>query len=196
MPEYIHFIYAVLVLGAFSSPVDAPTLDQISIREQARISYYIDALISRTGDVKEQREEGSNEYMSHIYMLLKQSKIWFSKQGAGGFQVGACFVRNAELEFMDMLPVIMNRCVEYCVDNQMNKVWSGKNGSDKGSGNNSVGCGDVLGGGGGGSASDGIAGGMGDGLAQGSWADIDILQSWSELGQGMAVDTSMVGSME
>ncbi|KAH8682922.1 hypothetical protein BGZ60DRAFT_398964 [Tricladium varicosporioides] len=196
MPEYIHFIYAVLVLGAFSSPVDVPTLDQVSIREQARISYYIDALINRTGEMKAEREEGSNEYMGHIHMLLKQSKIWFSKQGPGGFNAGTCFVKNAELEFMDILPTIMNRCVEYCVDNQINKVWNGKNGSDKGGGNNSVGCGDVLGGGGGGNLNDGIAGGMGDGLVPGNWADIDILQNWSELGQGMAVDTSIVGSME
>jgi hypothetical protein len=110
--DFIPNIYAVLILGAFAAGAyNSPSLDVASIKQTANLDYYLDALSAQALQVLAVSPPGSNTYMSHVYDLFQQSKIWYAQLAKDPNPVGIITGRPT-FSFMEIIPTIMARCVD------------------------------------------------------------------------------------
>ena len=114
MADYIHNIYAILILGAFAAG-DGDTVDSTSIKQTANLDYYLDALSAQALQLLAVSEPGSNNYISHIYDLFQQSKVWYSQLGNDPTPIGMSTHGHPAFSFMEIIPTIMARCVDFSV---------------------------------------------------------------------------------
>ncbi|CZR59098.1 related to cercosporin resistance protein [Phialocephala subalpina] len=136
LPDILGYIYAVLVLGAFATSCDSPILDQLQVREIANYDYYLNSLINNLSKAMPMRPLGSNPYLNHIFALFQQTKIWYAQILMDPTIDGFNNIGNPGFSFMDILPTIMNRCVDFASassfsipdttsDEQWNELLSG-----------------------------------------------------------------------
>ena len=113
LTDYISLVYAVLGLGAFATGAsDAQITSNETMKASANLSYYLDALSAQALQLLAVSEQGSNNFVSHIYDLFQQSKIWYSQlqRDPSPIEKGA-----PSLSFMEIIPTIMARCVDFSV---------------------------------------------------------------------------------
>jgi hypothetical protein len=116
MTDYIHNVYAILVLGAFATGAyDSDTLDSTSIKQTANLDYYLDALSTQALQYLAVSEPGGNNYISHIYDLFQQSKVWYSQLIKDPTPIGMGIATRPTFSFMEIIPTIMARCVDFSV---------------------------------------------------------------------------------
>lgn len=113
LPDVLGYIYAVLVLGAFATSCDCPTLDRLQVREMANYDYYLNALVNNMSRSIPMRPPGSNSYLNHVFALFQQTKIWYAQILMDPTIDGFNNIGNPGFSFMDILPTIMNRCVDF-----------------------------------------------------------------------------------
>jgi hypothetical protein len=114
MTDYIQSVYAILVLGAFAAgSYDSDTLDCINIEQTASLDYYLDALSAQALQLLAVSEPSSNNYISHLYSLFQQSKVWYSQLVKDPKPIGMCINRRQTFSFQDIIPTIMARCVDF-----------------------------------------------------------------------------------
>lgn len=114
MTDYVHSVYAILVLGAFAAGAyDSDTLDSVSIEQIANLGYYLDALSAQALQLLAISETGSNNYISHLYSLFQQSKVWYSQLVKDPTPIGMCITGRPTFCFMEIIPTIMARCVDF-----------------------------------------------------------------------------------
>jgi hypothetical protein len=114
MTDYVHSVYAILVLGAFAAGAyDSDTLDSVSIEQTANLDYYLDALSAQALQLLAISETGSNNYISHLYSLFQQSKIWYSQLVKDPTTISMCITGRPTFSFMEIIPTIMARCVDF-----------------------------------------------------------------------------------
>ena len=126
MTDYVHIVYAILVLGAFAAGAyDSDTLDSVSIEQTANLDCYLDALSAQALQLLAISEIGSNNYISHLYSLFQQSKVWYSQLAKDPTTSGMCVTGRPTFSFLEIIPTIMARCVDFS-----GTFSSGKSSSD------------------------------------------------------------------
>jgi hypothetical protein len=116
LTDYISLVYAVLVLGAFSTGAyDSQILDSADMKATVNLDYYLDALTAQALQLLAVSEPGSNNFVSHIYHLFQQSKIWYSPIVRDPTPVGLSITGKPTFSFMEIIPRIMVRCVDFSV---------------------------------------------------------------------------------
>ena len=113
LPGHLRLVYAVLILGRFTTGCDCPVLDTAYVRETAKMSWYLDKLL-------EEADEGSksicgtdaNDMFSHLRKLWQYSKQWLAKISIDPAVVTECETRKPGLYFMDILSSAGEKCVE------------------------------------------------------------------------------------
>ena len=116
LTDYISLVYVVLVLGAFSTGAyDSQILNSADMKATVNLDYYLDALSAQALQLLAVSEPGSNNFVSHIYHLFQQSKIWYSQIVRDPTPVGLSITGKPTFSFMEIIPRIMVRCVDFSV---------------------------------------------------------------------------------
>jgi hypothetical protein len=114
LTDYISLVYAVLGLGAFATGAnDAQITSNESMKASANLAYYLDALSAQSLQLLAVSEPGSNNFVSHIYDLFQQSKIWYNQVLRDPAPIEGSECPN--FSFMEIIPTIMARCVDFSV---------------------------------------------------------------------------------
>lgn len=125
LPDYLRLVYAVLILGRFSTGCDCPVLDTASIRKTANMSYYLDRLTDKTDDMIMLSTEGEvNEAFFHMRKLWKSSSSWFDDIERDQSRAGECAIGQLGLHFMDILPTVIDKCVDFPGTRGCEDKWS------------------------------------------------------------------------
>ena len=114
LTDIISLVYAVLILGAFATGAcDSQSLDIAHIMQSANLDYYLDSLSEQALQLIAGAKPGSNNYMSHLYDLMQQSKIWYAQLVKDPTPIGMCLVGRPNFSFMEIIPTIVGRCVDF-----------------------------------------------------------------------------------
>jgi hypothetical protein len=114
LPDFIRLVYSMLVLGAFASGLDAPTLDVAHVRQAANLDYYLDSLVDKTGKIIKAGNIGNCcDYMAKLNDLFTQSKVWYGQITNEPSAIGYCILGRADFSFMDIISTIIGRCVDF-----------------------------------------------------------------------------------
>lgn len=114
LTDIISLVYAVLILGAFATGAcDSQSLDITHVRQTANLDYYLDSLSDKALQQVSASKPGSNDYMSHLYELMQQSKIWYAQLVKDPTPIGMCLVGRPNFSFMEIIPTIVGRCVDF-----------------------------------------------------------------------------------
>ncbi len=107
--EFLHLIYAVLILCSFAIGCSGQALDA----SQIRLEHYLNALSSKLNLViTTSKNDESNEYLSHMEALFQQSKVWYTQIILDPSFKGYSF---SGLSFTKILPTIWARCMDFSV---------------------------------------------------------------------------------
>jgi hypothetical protein len=129
IPEYLNLVYAFLVLGAFATKFDAPTLDDAQIKRIANFQWYAERLGIKVMDIITiTPKQGINDYLGSLHALIERSKSWHIQFTMDPCSVGYCVVGRADFGFMDILPTVLERCCDYSATKTMPQP---KTGSDE-----------------------------------------------------------------
>ncbi len=133
MTDYVHSVYAILVLGSFAAGAyNSDTLDSVSIEQTANLDYYLDALSAQALQLLAISETGSNNYISHLYSFQK-SKVWYAQHTKDPTPIGTCITGCPTFSFMEIMPTIMARCVDFSGTFSLGKSCSDSSGLGGGS---------------------------------------------------------------
>ena len=125
IPDYLRLVYAVLILGRFTTGCDCPVLDSSSIRKTANLSYYLDRLIDKADDlITLSTDGGINNTFFHIRKLWKHSKNWVDEIANDPACARDCAIGQAELNFMEILPSAIGTCVDFSGTKGSNDQWT------------------------------------------------------------------------
>jgi hypothetical protein len=114
LTDFMYLVYAVLLLGAFATgDCDSEVLDVAHIKQTANLDYYLDALSDQALHLISVSKSGSNNYMSHIYGLFQQSKVWYSQMVEDPTPIGLRAVGRLGFSFMEIIPTVMARCIDF-----------------------------------------------------------------------------------
>lgn len=85
--EETKLVYAISVIGRFTSGVDSPFLDASHLRETAKLGHYMSALIEHVNEIITINGNGREhiDYFWHFRRIFKHTKNWFEEQVRGGF---------------------------------------------------------------------------------------------------------------
>jgi hypothetical protein len=120
IPDFLSFVYAFLVLGAFATKIDSPSLDEAQIRRTANFQWYTEQLGIKVMDVITiTPKQGSNDYLGGLHALLENSKSWQVQLTTDPSYLGYRIVGRAEFGFMDILPTVLERCCDYTATKMM-----------------------------------------------------------------------------
>jgi hypothetical protein len=86
------------------------------MKATVNLDYYLDALSAQALQLLAASEPGSNNFVSHIYHLFQQSKIWYSQMVRDPTPVGLSITGKPTFSFMEIIPTIMVRCVDFPVN--------------------------------------------------------------------------------
>jgi len=124
MTDYISLVYAILVLGAFGTGAfDSQTLDMSQMKQTANLDYYLDALSAQALQLLAVSEPGSNNFVSHIYDLFQSTKVWNAKMVRDPTPTDL-FVGCPTFSFMEIIPTVIARCVDFSVNFSKSDVSS------------------------------------------------------------------------
>lgn len=114
LPDYLRLVYAVLILGRFTTGCDCPVLDASYVRKTANMGYYLDKLIGKANDLIMLSPDGDvNDTFYHLRKLWEQSKQWFNEIAIDPACARECSLGQPELNFMDILPSAIGKCVDF-----------------------------------------------------------------------------------
>ncbi|KIW26095.1 uncharacterized protein PV07_09222 [Cladophialophora immunda] len=77
-PDLLRLLYAMLVLGRFSTSVDAPLLDANLLHTMANLRYYLESLTAKFRDVLATIHNPSDHYLVYLCRMFADSKKWFA----------------------------------------------------------------------------------------------------------------------
>ena len=124
LPDYLRLVYAVLILGRFTTGCDCLVLDSSSIRKTANMGYYLDKLIDRADDlILLSNGRDINDTFYHLRRLWKQSKRWFDDIVADPDCARDCTLGQPELNFMEILPSVIGCCVDFSGTQNCDEKW-------------------------------------------------------------------------
>jgi hypothetical protein len=124
LPDFLRLVYAVLILGRFTTGCDCPVLDASSIRKIANLGYYLEKLIDKTDNLFMLCNGEVNEAFSHMRRMWKQSKNWFDEIVKDPACARDCDIGRAELDFMDILPSAIGKCVDFSGTKGCDDCWT------------------------------------------------------------------------
>jgi hypothetical protein len=125
LPDYLRLVYAVLILGRFTTGCDCPVLDASSIRKTANVGYYLDKLIDKVDESLVLASDGDiNEAFLHMRKLWKKSKDWFDEIAKDPACARDCAIGQGELSFMNILPSEIGRCVDFSGTKGYDDRWT------------------------------------------------------------------------
>jgi hypothetical protein len=111
--EIIRLVYAILIIGAFATSVDAPTLDRVHTRETTDLNNYLNALIAKVEEVSPKQGDPHNMHMSHLSNLLLHYKLWFEQIANDPMGIGSGIIERPGFSFADIMPTIMKKCLDW-----------------------------------------------------------------------------------
>ncbi|KIX97615.1 uncharacterized protein Z520_06393 [Fonsecaea multimorphosa CBS 102226] len=76
-PDLLRLLYAMLVLGRFSSGVDAPLLDTNLLQTMANLRNYLGSLAAKLRDVLASIHNPSNHYLVYLCRMFEDPKKWY-----------------------------------------------------------------------------------------------------------------------
>ncbi|KAG9229713.1 hypothetical protein BJ875DRAFT_522221 [Amylocarpus encephaloides] len=117
LPDFVHLIYSILIMGSFASPLDAPTLDRERVRQIADLNTYLDALIDKMGGIviveAPKFTHHYNPYISHMNDLFEHYKSRFTRISETFVHIGTDMCEKPDFSFVEFLPTILKRCIEW-----------------------------------------------------------------------------------
>jgi hypothetical protein len=123
--DYLRLVYAVLILGRFTTGCHCPVLDSSSIRKTANLGYYLDRLIDKADDlIILSTDGGINNTFFHIRKLWKHSKNWCDEIVNDPTCARDRTIGQAELNFMEILPSTIGSCVDFSETKGCNDQWT------------------------------------------------------------------------
>lgn len=106
--DFVHLIYAVLVLGRFASGCDCPPLDN-HLRKSANFDHYIVKLITLTEPVIGFSDgEERVDYIFHLRRIFQASQAWLNQISSEQSIISLA----PQLSFMDLFPTVNDRPLE------------------------------------------------------------------------------------
>jgi hypothetical protein len=111
-PEFLHLIYAVLILGSLATTCHTPSLDNAHIRVLANFENYINALSRKTVQAIAVTNMSctTHQHMINLHHLWQQSKPWYAQRTSAFGTVGRGLGDAPDLSFMDIFLTIIRRC--------------------------------------------------------------------------------------
>lgn len=124
LPDYLRLVYTVLVLGRLSTGCDCAVLDTSSVRKTTNIGYYLDRLIEKADDPIVLSTDGEvNDTFFHMRKVWKSSKKWLDEIEKDPICARDCAIGQSELQFMDILPTAIDRCVGFSGTRGCDDKW-------------------------------------------------------------------------
>lgn len=108
--DLLQLVYAVLILGSFSSGFDAPNLDQTQVRKSANLEYYLNAVSDRFTRLISVQDPAADSYKYHMNTLFQTSKRWYVQMVTDPSPAGPGYPR---FFFMDILGTMTSRCADF-----------------------------------------------------------------------------------
>jgi hypothetical protein len=125
LPDFVRLIYATLVLGRYTTGVDAPTLDAAHVRKTANLGYYLDALSGRTKAlIRLAGDQGRRCYIHHLSRLFERLRVWYSQVINAPASADSYLLFAPELTFMQILPAATDCCVDISDTDGSYQDWS------------------------------------------------------------------------
>ena len=125
LPEYLRLVYAALILGRFTTGCDCPTLDVSVMRESANMGYYLDKLVDKATElITLVKDRDVNDNFYHLKRLWAQSRQWFDEIVKYPPCSDAGAVGQPELDFMEILPAALGRCVDLSGAEACEENWT------------------------------------------------------------------------
>ncbi len=88
IPDLLRLLYAVLMLGRFSSGLDTPCLDADTLRASAILGgYYIDALVGKFRDTLAQIGNPTEHHLVYLGRIFADSKSCLRPATAGAIAI-------------------------------------------------------------------------------------------------------------
>lgn len=113
LPDLFRLVYAVLVLGTFTTGCGSPTLDDAHMREASGMLYYLDGLNTKTSSmITHTGSEENRDYMWHMRCIFQKTKTWYSCIAAQSRSSGYLGLDSRYLSFMNILPGILGKCTD------------------------------------------------------------------------------------
>ncbi|KAL2068223.1 hypothetical protein VTL71DRAFT_16321 [Oculimacula yallundae] len=106
--DLLQVVYATLILGTFSTGLDAPTLDQHKVRQVANLDYYLNSIGVRFTRLIASRDSAANIYMNHFSVLFETSKMWYSQMVHDPSPSG-----SPRFYFTDIIATMTGRCADF-----------------------------------------------------------------------------------
>lgn len=76
-PDLLQLVYAVLILGSFSTGFDAPTIDRFQVQQSTNLEHYLSAVSARFASLISIEDPAVNGYKHHMKTLFQTSKKWY-----------------------------------------------------------------------------------------------------------------------
>ena len=125
LTDFIRLIYTILILGRYTTGIDAPTLDAASARKTANLGYYLTALSNKTRNLSEVAYDSEcNNYIWHLNKLFEQSKLWHNQVTTDPSTADSYFLFAPELTFMQILPAIIDCHVDLSGADETCQNWT------------------------------------------------------------------------
>lgn len=108
MLDLLQLVYAVLILGSFSSRCDAPTLDSVELRQTANLEFYLKSISDKIFNIVALQDPAANRYYRHVHTLFQQSRVWYIQMITDPSPTGP-----PNFFFMDIIRTITGRCSDF-----------------------------------------------------------------------------------
>lgn len=111
-PDFLHLIYAILILGSIATTCHSPQLDQAHIRQIAAFENYISALSQKTMQAIATISQtgGTHGHLKNLHHLWQRSGPWYLQATSRTEMVGISIVDYPDFSFMEIFSTIIRRC--------------------------------------------------------------------------------------
>ncbi|RDL34975.1 uncharacterized protein BP5553_06906 [Venustampulla echinocandica] len=114
LPDIFRTVYAISIIGAFVTALDAPALDHVKVRELADLDKYLDAVITKTeGLAPKEIEQDHNSWMSNLSLLFQCYKDWFHQILNDPSVIGNFAIGRLQDSVAGILPLTMEQCINF-----------------------------------------------------------------------------------
>lgn len=86
-PDLLRLLYAILMLGRFSSGLDAPRLDSDLLRVGANIGYYIDAVVEKFRVTLVEINSPTDHHLVYLSRMFADTKKYYRTATAGAIAI-------------------------------------------------------------------------------------------------------------
>jgi hypothetical protein len=114
MIEFVQLVYAILILGSFATSSNDDMVDSNHMRKSANFESYLDRLSNKLCEAAlTTKAPNGNPYLSYIYDLLQQSKVWYNQVILDPSTARWSDSSRHEHTFMTILDTITSRCMDF-----------------------------------------------------------------------------------